>query len=201
MTNYKNSNLNVAIFFLKTQYFGVKKRAISIDFYNYTRYNKMDMNRHLFLIPILIWMVVVFFLSNEPADTSENTSMGVTEEIVNIFAGSNVQAEEKQQIIEKLDPIVRKMAHFVEYAVGGFFIVLYTNTYNLENKRKILYAICFGAMYACTDEFHQYFVPGRGMMITDVLLDTCGVATGVGIFELINNIIKRSKQREKDTKI
>ena len=29
-------------------------------------------------------------------------------------------------------------------------------------------------LYACTDEFHQLFVPGRAGRFTDVLIDTTG---------------------------
>jgi VanZ family protein len=33
-------------------------------------------------------------------------------------------------------------------------------------------ALC--ALFACGDEFHQIFVPGRTPLVSDVLLDSCG---------------------------
>ena len=37
--------------------------------------------------------------------------------------------------------------------------------------------ICF--VYACSDEWHQTFVPGRAGQFRDVLLDTAGSLTGL----------------------
>ena len=36
-----------------------------------------------------------------------------------------------------------------------------------------------GTAYAVTDEFHQAFVPGRSCELRDVVIDSCGVLTGV----------------------
>jgi VanZ family protein len=38
--------------------------------------------------------------------------------------------------------------------------------------------VILGGLYAASDEFHQLFVDGRAGMLSDVLLDTCGVAVG-----------------------
>jgi VanZ family protein len=38
-----------------------------------------------------------------------------------------------------------------------------------------LYAMAITFLYACSDEFHQLFVPGRAGRFTDVLID-CTVA-------------------------
>ncbi len=51
-----------------------------------------------------------------------------------------------------------------------------------------LIAICAGAFYAATDELHQRFVPGRSGQLSDWLLDSVGVATGVLIILLIAQI-------------
>jgi VanZ family protein len=42
-----------------------------------------------------------------------------------------------------------------------------------------------GFIYACTDEFHQYFIPGRGPSFRDVLVDTSGVVLGVVLLWVI----------------
>ena len=36
-----------------------------------------------------------------------------------------------------------------------------------------------GFIYACSDEFHQAFVPGRVGQFSDVLIDMIGVLVGV----------------------
>ena len=45
-------------------------------------------------------------------------------------------------------------------------------------------------IYAMLDEIHQAFVPGRGALITDVMLDTLGVITGIFISLLIIKLYK-----------
>ena len=39
--------------------------------------------------------------------------------------------------------------------------------------------------YACTDELHQLFVPGRAGMVTDVLIDSTGAALITGLLWIV----------------
>lgn len=149
--------------------------------------------RPVFLIFAVIWMIIVFIFSSQPADTSQNTSLNLTKRIVNVFF-NNKSSIEKEQITEKLDPYIRKLAHYTLYAIGGILIANYINTYNIKDKNKIIYSICIGATYACTDEFHQLFVEGRSGQLTDVLIDSLGVATGVCIFLCVITIFKKLKR-------
>ena len=50
-----------------------------------------------------------------------------------------------------------------------------------ETVPAIAAACCFGFcfLYACSDEFHQAFVPGRVGQFSDVLIDMIGVLLGV----------------------
>ena len=146
--------------------------------------------RPVFLIFAVIWMITVFKFSNQPADTSQNTSLNLTKRIVNVFFAGKSSIE-KEQITDKLDPYIRKLAHFTLYAIGGILIANYINTYNIKDKNKIIYSIGIGATYACTDEFHQLFVEGRSGQLTDVLIDSLGVATGVCIFLCVITIFKK----------
>ena len=42
-------------------------------------------------------------------------------------------------------------------------------------------SIICGIIYACFDEFHQYFVTGRSAQFRDVLIDTSGVIISIVI--------------------
>jgi len=53
-------------------------------------------------------------------------------------------------------------------------------------------------LYAITDEFHQYFVPGRSAEIRDVLIDSSGAFIGIlltiGIIQIKRKL--KSKYRK-----
>lgn len=51
-----------------------------------------------------------------------------------------------------------------------------------------------GTAYALSDEFHQGFIPGRTPSLTDVLIDSVGVALGLGVF-LLGRLIVQNVER------
>lgn len=76
---------------------------------------------------------------------------------------------------------------------------------NTEQKMElsiwnfIIRAEIFCALYACSDEFHQYFVPGRSCKFFDVCVDSTGtfsVRCCSGEFFICEN----KKENEKDRK-
>ena len=67
--------------------------------------------------------------------------------------------------------VLRKLAHAVEFAILGALLV--------RAFRHAWAAIALGAAYAASDELHQHFVPGRQAALTDVVIDSIGVAVGV----------------------
>ena len=91
--------------------------------------------------------------------------------------------------------LVRKTAHFTEYAVLG---VLVAHAFDPEHaaERMRLAAICLAlVLVPSIDETIQLFVAGRSGQVTDVLLDCCGAATGV----LLTYLVWRLRRRESPT--
>ena len=87
--------------------------------------------------------------------------------------------------LEAWHHIIRKCAHFTEYAVLGMTVVYAFGERLKKAKRIIPIALAICAFYAVTDEFHQHFVPMRVGSISDVLLDSAGALTGIVIFLLL----------------
>ena len=56
--------------------------------------------------------------------------------------------------------------------------------------------IVAAALYACSDEFHQTFVPGRAGRVGDVLVDSAGVLLGLALFFLIGKLVRERKVRK-----
>lgn len=116
---------------------------------------------------LLGWMVVIFIFSNQTGEESSEQSKLV----VYIF---NVLGINLDSALGELSTfIIRKAAHFTEYFILGIL------TYNAINndfklKQALVISVAVVFLYACTDEFHQSFIPGRGPAFKDVMIDTSG---------------------------
>ncbi len=123
----------------------------------------------------ICWMVVIFMFSAQPDTESSELSGGVSYRLISIVNTVMAQHWDEAEKIEKaqlIDYPVRKAAHMSEYAfltLLGFGIFAFG-----DNKKKYVFPIGITFLYACTDEFHQLFVPGRSGRFTDVLIDTSG---------------------------
>jgi len=71
--------------------------------------------------------------------------------------------------------IVRKMAHFCEYTLEGFLLMLCIRVY----VRHISVPMLGGVLTAMADETIQIYSPGRSSQVTDVWLDSAGVLAGI----------------------
>lgn len=133
----------------------------------------------IWLVLTLIWAGVIFSFSAKTADESSNESRRVGKFICSIFVSGYDELDETAQyeLAGKIEYPIRKMAHMAEYAVLGFLLMGF-----MEN---VIISFLAGAIYAATDEIHQYFVPGRSCQITDVLIDSFGVIIGILIFIII----------------
>ena len=130
---------------------------------------------------LISWMIIIFLMSHQPGDISSNQS----ELVLKIF--SFIGIELNDYFGELATFIVRKVAHFSEYMI--LFLLAYNVTRYYINTRKVkLFLIIFVFIYACTDEIHQYFIPGRSMAFKDVLIDTSGGVFGYIIKDIISRI-------------
>ena len=75
--------------------------------------------------------------------------------------------------------IVRKLAHFCEYMLEGFLLMLCMRVYTRHPLRHISVPVLCGVLTALTDETIQLFSDGRSSQITDVWLDSAGVLAGI----------------------
>lgn len=76
-----------------------------------------------------------------------------------------------------LDRLVKALSHSAEYAILAILVArpaLATRSRLSRNQVVPLLGLCF--LYACSDEVHQYFVPGRVADVLDVAADTLGAS-------------------------
>lgn len=142
------------------------------------------------------WMILIFCLSAATASESSATSGGVIAFIARIFIPdfSGMATAEQESIIESLQFIVRKTAHFTLYAILGGLAFLGVVTYKsitLKNRFFISAVICL--LYAISDEIHQIFVPGRSGEVRDVCIDFAGSMLAIFILLLFTRFKKFEK--------
>ena len=75
--------------------------------------------------------------------------------------------------------VVRKMAHFCEYMLEGFLLMLCMRVYSRHPLGHITMPMLGGVLTALTDETIQLYSPGRSSQVTDVWLDSVGVLAGI----------------------
>lgn len=142
--------------------------------------------RVLFLILLAIAFYVIFNFSAQNGEISGSLSMKVTEFIVNLVSKiKTMDISRKIYYIEKLHPIIRKIAHFSIYTVVGFSVMGFMCTFDIRNITKFITSICIGVTYAVSDEIHQSFTPGRSPRVLDVCIDSAGVLTGIFILIIL----------------
>lgn len=87
--------------------------------------------------------------------------------------------------------ILRKLGHFLEYALAGFWLLLCLRSCTAQIKQNITKPLLGGVLIALTDETIQLFVSGRSGQVTDVWLDSFGVCCGLLITWCVVKVIER----------
>lgn len=121
-------------------------------------------------LSLLVWMGVIFFFS--------------------AFPGSEYPYQVTLSYYME-----RKGAHVVEYATLMFLTVRFVFAlFPRETFKKVfLLAGVFSITYGATDELHQFFVPYRGALFSDVLIDSLGVLL-MGTFLLFIRVVSQRKK-------
>jgi len=122
--------------------------------------------------------------SAQVADESDLTSGRFVQFVQRLFFPeyTNLSAAEYELHMNALTYLIRKFAHFSEYLILGGCLAFCLSTYQFRAVFRMLIAFFIGVLYAMSDEFHQFFVPGRSMAAFDVCVDSIGVLFGVLIF-------------------
>lgn len=108
-------------------------------------------------------MITIFMFSHQPAEESSTTSGNTIRFVINhvpiLKDFDNIQ---KEELVEILQPIARKLAHLSIYILGGLLLFAFIDTYNIKETNKIAISALVGIVYAITDEVHQLFIPRKG---------------------------------------
>lgn len=148
-----------------------------------------------FIFDLLVGVAVVAITTWSSSQTAE-VSGGASRGIVYWFL-SYLPGEYTQDTVAILDHLLRKAAHFTLYFILGCSL---TGCYRRQRRVPTALAVLLtGAALAGLDEFHQMFVDGRGPALSDVFLDTCGVAAGCFFRMALRRCICAMQQRRRSS--
>ncbi|MHA4990373.1 VanZ family protein [Cetobacterium somerae] len=129
----------------------------------------------IFKLCSIIIMSLIFYFSHQTGEDSLKQSNFILQYLKNFLEIFNLD--------------VRKLAHFTIYLILGSSYFL---SFKSLDKKSAIISIILTFLYACTDEIHQGFIPGRGPTIKDVLIDTLGGSLGIVLIFLFFNSNKKT---------
>ncbi|HTB85884.1 MAG TPA: VanZ family protein [Candidatus Sulfotelmatobacter sp.] len=140
-------------------------------------------------LPVMVWMAMIFTASSDAKSYAHSSLL--FEPLIHWLFPALPQAQ-----VEEIHHLFRKTCHFFEYALLG--LLLWRAVRNSPKTPATRWrwdeaglALACVFLYAASDEFHQVFVPTRTALVSDVMIDTCGGATGLAGLWIIRKITRR----------
>ena len=139
-------------------------------------------------LPLIAWLAFISFASSGSFSAS-NTSRIIGPLVRWLFP------DVTPETLLVIHMITRKLAHFTEYAILGFFAARAFRTSPRDGIRNrwFLISAALVVVFALVDEYHQSFVPSRTGTIYDSLIDMAGGLTALAFIRW------RSSSPRKDT--
>lgn len=183
------------------------------------QYNKMMVC--ISAIAVLAIMALIFVYSSHGGTKSNNVSGSVTVKVIHAFKAEydELPAQEQKVVFDNWNYYIRRVAHFCEYAALSFWmyvhIVAARGSKALKDEAKAarkagrdcsaaaargskarknydwLLGVLVAFLYACSDELHQYFIPGRSGVFKDALWDSVGALFGAWIAVMVVKAIRK----------
>ena len=144
----------------------------------------MNKRKLLWLLPISITLFA-FFNSALPGSESSKLSSSFLEFLQSL----NISLP-----IEQYHFLIRKLAHFSEYAALGFtmFLADYYQSHQFYTVKKLSF---FLIIIPIIDETIQLFSPGRSAQFSDVLIDYLGISFGVLLFYFVYCLLLKKRHQ------
>lgn len=147
--------------------------------------NKNKIIKWILWILVVIWMIVIFMLSNAPSTVSSKNSgniiRGSFKATINVTNGVGItdyhpSKAELNKIVRKLNEPLRECMHGFEYFILA--ILLICALYKSNVKKIYILTIIICVTYSLSDEIHQIFIPGRAFELIDLFIDLIGCLIG-----------------------
>ena len=137
-------------------------------------------------LPLVVWMAVIFSASSDTGSAQHSSRL--FEPLMHWLFPRMAQPH-----VEEIHYLFRKCAHLSEFAILA--VLVWRAIRHLSPKAQLpwrwsqaLLSLLLVAFYAASDEYHQTFVPGRTGQVSDVFVDLCGAAIGLGLLWLAGKL-------------
>ena len=145
--------------------------------------------KRMILCTLMLCLALAFIWGNSLRTGEQSGAMSGR-----IMAWVNTFLRLNESGAQTLHLVIRKMAHFTEFACLGTLLTWLFGMMGEKKGHLVCMPLLCGLLAACVDETIQVFVPDRGPALMDVWIDTAGVAAGITLL-LIGHHYIRTKQR------
>ena len=147
----------------------------------------------LYGLLLLLVMLLIFYMSGRSGPDSQLMSDHFSDSLLGRFL-----ARILPKLTDDVKTSIRKYAHIFEFFLLGINSFLFFHElFWVKDRRRIksaLTASVWSFLYACSDEWHQTFVPERAGRITDLRFDAAGFLFGIALLYAI--VWMRHKRRD-----
>lgn len=159
-------------------------------------------------LPMIAVMVGIFLFSGQQGEASAGVSNGVGEWLLGILGIEIPPGMSASNVPIVFGLTIRKLAHIFLYFLLGGTSFLFAATLPVKTVAKVRPAVSGGIafvislLYACLDEIHQSFVPGRAAQIQDVGVDAIGFCLAIALCMVASYIVlsARAERQENSSK-
>ena len=138
--------------------------------------------RVIFTIALIACIVFIFRNSLQEGYFSSERSQAVMRALNHLL--------DKVNLGPLSEHTVRKLAHFAEFTLEGFLLMLCLRVYTSHVVRHVSWPLLGGMTTALMDETIQKFIPGRTSQVTDVWIDMGGMVFGLFVALILLLIVR-----------
>ena len=141
---------------------------------------------------VIIWMFIIFILSNSPANVSGKDSSNIIKNTIEItlnitnkigITNYHPTIKELNETSLSLNEPLREAMHGFVYFILALLLLIALQHSNVNKLYVIAIITCI--IYAFSDEIHQIFIDGRAFELFDIFIDTVGSLIGTLLYRFI----------------
>ena len=153
---------------------------------------------YICFLAICIAVQITFIFSNSlrNAENSDSQSTGFLRFVIEDIFQFDYE-ELNDDFLGNLHFIIRKLAHFCEYAMLGTLVFLLMYVCACATKMCFYCTVPFCFAIGMIDEFLQRFSEGRSASIADAFLDTSGAFTACALLLAVIKFVRSISHRHK----